>query len=139
MEKRWLNGRDFLESFKIALAQIFVDDDTDMDIHKMNITCEHLFKEALTIFYEGGEKFAEFVYQKEINFEDKSYLVRLSQGNIRFEIEEDKVLENENPAFDLIEKFNDQTSSYTKITHNIWTITSLYSSTHFWRKDLIYL
>lgn len=34
---RWISGYDFTESLKITLAQIFTDDDTDIDIHKIKI------------------------------------------------------------------------------------------------------
>ncbi len=120
-EKRWLNGRDLLESFKITLAQIFVDDDTDMDIHKINITCEHLFKESLKLFYEGGDKFEKCLFEKEFTFVEESFNVKLNHAEIRFEIDEDKSIEKENPAFELIDKFNEQTTPYTRKTHNAWT------------------
>ena len=36
-KKRWSSGYDLVESMKITFAQIFSDDDTDMDIHKIKI------------------------------------------------------------------------------------------------------
>lgn len=35
--KRWRKGKDFIESFKITLAQVFADDDTDIDQHKLKM------------------------------------------------------------------------------------------------------
>lgn len=58
-QKRWLNGNDFIESLKITLAQIFLDDDTDMDLHKMKIYCTNLFNEVINMFFNGGELFTE--------------------------------------------------------------------------------
>lgn len=54
---RWANGNDFIESFKITLAQIYLDDDTDMDIHKLKIVCNTLYNEALSMFSKGGDNF----------------------------------------------------------------------------------
>lgn len=34
---RWKNGTDFADSLKIALAQIFSDDDSDIDIYMIKI------------------------------------------------------------------------------------------------------
>jgi hypothetical protein len=38
-----MTGFDLIESLKIVLAQVYSDDDTDMDIHKLKIACEKLF------------------------------------------------------------------------------------------------
>ena len=59
-QERWSSGRDLLESMKITLAQVYSDDDTDLDIHKLKISCEHLFNLALEKFYDGGvQRFKE--------------------------------------------------------------------------------
>jgi hypothetical protein len=54
---RWESGHDLSESFKITLAQIYADDDTDIDLHKINIQCERLYHYALKMYFEGGENF----------------------------------------------------------------------------------
>ena len=52
--KRWLNGSDLLESLKVTLAQIYLDDDTDMDIHKIKVFCTNIFNSAIDMFLLGG-------------------------------------------------------------------------------------
>lgn len=41
------------------MAQIFLDDDTNMDYHKMKIYCPNLFNETLKMFFNGGELFSK--------------------------------------------------------------------------------
>ena len=56
-KKRWSSGYDLVESMKITFAQIFSDDDTDMDIHKIKIQCDQLTSGSLDLFFNGGDKF----------------------------------------------------------------------------------
>ena len=46
-----------MESLKITLAQVFADDDTDMDFHRLKIQCELKYIEIAKAFYEGGQTF----------------------------------------------------------------------------------
>ena len=36
---------------------MFIDDDTDIDIHKIKIQCERFSQDAHEMFYNGGDKF----------------------------------------------------------------------------------
>ena len=54
-EPRWISGYDFTESLKITLSQIFIDDDTDIDKHKIKIQCERISQDAQEMFYNGGD------------------------------------------------------------------------------------
>ena len=125
-ENRWSNGRDFLESSKIALAQIFVDDDTDMDLHKMNITCEHLFKECLKAFYTGDGFLKEvgLFYSKDFDFTDQTFNIRIKQEDIAFKLEISEEEKKEDvdfyPAYSLLTAFADKTCEYTRKIHNEW-------------------
>ena len=126
--KRWANGRDFLDSSKITLSQIFVDDDTDMDLHKMNISCEHLFKECLKYFYEGEGIFKTnlLVFESECHFKEKQYSIQIKHEDVKFELIEllDEKIETDKyyPAKELVEIFSCQTEEYSRNTHNEWLI-----------------
>jgi hypothetical protein len=50
-----MNGPDLVESLKIVLAQVFCDDDTDIDIHKFKVIGDQAFQLALEMFYNGKE------------------------------------------------------------------------------------
>ena len=125
-ENRWTNGRDFLESSKIALAQIFVDDDTDMDLHKMNITCEHLFKECLKAFYEGDGLFKEsgLTYKEKIVFNDQVFNITIKHEDIAFESESSEEENGDDvefyPAMKLLTTFGNNTCEYSRKIHNDW-------------------
>ena len=54
-----MNGSDLVESIKMVLVQVFTDDDTDIDVHRIKISCEHAFNQALEIFFNGGDRFEE--------------------------------------------------------------------------------
>ena len=41
--ERWKNGSEFLENMKITLAQVFADDDTDVDEHKMKLMLDKAY------------------------------------------------------------------------------------------------
>ena len=70
-----MNGSDLVESLKIVLAQVFSDDDTDIDVHKIKISCEHAFNQALDMFYNGGERFKENEITKNIEIDSIQYKI----------------------------------------------------------------
>jgi hypothetical protein len=41
-----MNGREFLESLKIILAQIFIDDYSNTDYLRIKIKCKNILKEC---------------------------------------------------------------------------------------------
>jgi len=129
-KKRWETGIDFLESFKITLAQVFMDDDTDMDLHKLNITCDSRFQEAIQMFYEGKDEFdgEKSVFRRTFDFEGQSFDVQISQKDfildrsqsegleeIHLEKKEDNYL-----VMEIIKIFIEQTIDYSQEIHNIW-------------------
>ncbi len=59
IHERWMNGSDLVESFKIVLAQLFIDDDTDIDIHKIKVIGDQAFQRALEMFYNGKGQYKE--------------------------------------------------------------------------------
>ena len=70
--KRWRKGKDFIESLKITLAQVFADDDTDIDQHKLKILSDKLYSQSIKKFYDGGEDFfigdkSNFSFDAKIN------------------------------------------------------------------------
>ena len=72
--KRWKNGKDFLESFKIVLAQILIEDDSNMDKHRIKLKCEKAFDEYLDNFFYNQEFYkklnSKFIFDNdEIKFE----------------------------------------------------------------------
>ncbi len=55
---RWNTGREFLESFKLTLAQVHTDDDTVMDVHRLKMAFARLDREAYTMMMHGGKQFS---------------------------------------------------------------------------------
>ena len=55
---RWIDGADFLESFKILFAQILIQDDRDMMIHKIKIFTKNMFRKHIEYFF-SNKKFYE--------------------------------------------------------------------------------
>ena len=107
--KRWSSGSDLVESLKITLAKIncnfwgeiiffhlFSDDDTDMDVHKIKISCEHLFGIALYLFYEGGEKYVgdDSLLRLPVTIGNDKYYLEVKQSDIK--LHRDLNPENEN-------------------------------------------
>jgi hypothetical protein len=66
--ERWSRGSDFMENFKITLAQVFADDDTDIDEHKVKIMCERAYRLCTSSFSLGtasslfGDKAIKFSF-----------------------------------------------------------------------------
>jgi len=128
-EKRWETGIDFLESFKITLAQVFMDDDTDMDLHKLNITCDSRFQDAIQLFYEGREEFEGegSIFIKDFAFGDQSFTVKINQKDFIFDRSShagfDEIHSEKDTNYiveDIIEAFAQQTTDYSQELHNIW-------------------
>ena len=61
---------------------MFSDDDTDIDVHKIKISCEHAFNQALEIFYNGGERFKETQILKEVEINSIKYRINTNQKDI---------------------------------------------------------
>ncbi|CAF3515339.1 unnamed protein product, partial [Rotaria sp. Silwood2] len=54
---RWMDGKIFLESFKLILAQVHTDDDTLMDIHRLRLAFARLERDVKKAHIEGGKLF----------------------------------------------------------------------------------
>ena len=123
--KRWSSGSDLVESLKITLAKIFSDDDTDMDVHKIKISCEHLFGIALDLFYEGGEKYVgdDSLLRLPVTIGNDKYYLEVKQSDIKLhrdlnDIDRDK--ETTNITKEIIDQFNIQSRLYELAVHNDW-------------------
>ena len=65
-QERWVSSNDLVESFKITLAQIFADDDSDLDEHRLKIKCEKFLYQVLDMFEKAEPPFpndaSDFVF-----------------------------------------------------------------------------
>ncbi|CDW89621.1 UNKNOWN [Stylonychia lemnae] len=131
-KKRWINGRDFVESLKIVLLQVLLDDDTSMDMHKTRINVENVYQTSIQLFQNGDDK----VFDKEaLDIE----LIKIGEINFNVEVNQKILVLNqtidikernqEYPKYSnqLQEEFEKNTTSYSIIKHNDWKVkTNVY-------------
>lgn len=118
-KKRWINGADFSETFKIILAQIIVQDNTDMMIHKINIFSENSIKKYMNYFFydkEFYENLKENFYfefnKKKIEFKHSELDFSCLRKNILLKNNEDSdkdlsVMSIENESVSNLKKNNE--------------------------------
>ena len=98
LKNRWMTGEDFLETLKIVLAQIYFDDNTELDYYKVVRICKSLSHEAKCMFLQGGKNFVkdQAVYTKTFDLQDKTHTVQLSHKNLIIQNEGNELKQTEN-------------------------------------------
>ena len=91
--KRWKNGTDFLESFKIVLAQILIEDDTNMDKHKIKLKCEKAFNEYLDYFFFNPNFYKKL--ESKFKFDNDDIKFEINHYDLDFSCIKDAINENE--------------------------------------------
>jgi hypothetical protein len=66
-KKRWKTTSDFVQVFKIMLAQVMTDDDTDIEEYRLKIQMENMLKNLLKLFLGSYEE--EVLYKEKFIFE----------------------------------------------------------------------
>lgn len=106
---------------------MYSDDDTDMDIHKVKITCEHLFNSALGMFFNGGDKFKgdQSVTKMKFLMKGKELDLTVLQSDITLNkdaSDEAELESSEKNAIteEIIDNFTYQIGKHSIENHNDW-------------------
>lgn len=98
VNKRWKTPIDFLSVFKIMLAQVMTDDDTDIDEYKLRIEIEKIKKECFKLFFGSNEE--SIIYPKSFKFsaifEGKNYDFEFKHEDLMILFFQDEIKENAN-------------------------------------------
>ncbi|CDW83834.1 UNKNOWN [Stylonychia lemnae] len=125
-DKRWVNGRDLTESLKIVLTQVFLDDDTDTDIHKMRLSCDKSYSQSIQLFFKFDRKIEVEgqIYEQEFTIDGKVHKLQIQQNQMQLQQTDGDTFEfdNDNPqlSVEFFKIFIDQTLEYSQRIHNDW-------------------
>ena len=110
---RWKNGKNFLSTFKIMLAQVMTNDDRDMDEYKLRMQVDKIYFACVKMLLGSDQEKSPYEYSKDFKFnislEDISVDLLLKHDNLNIwyssegELESTALLEEDNDKVTLDE------------------------------------
>ncbi|CDW80962.1 UNKNOWN [Stylonychia lemnae] len=88
LQNRWDNGKDLVDSLKVVLTQVFLNDGSNIDDRKFNLQCEDFRKSCQESFYSGGE----FLKVKDLkNLSTIKIQLEIEGKMINFEVDQSEI------------------------------------------------
>ncbi|CDW83961.1 UNKNOWN [Stylonychia lemnae] len=129
LQNRWDNGKDLVDSLKIVLSQVFLNDGSSIDDKKKDIQCENQQKQCEESFFKGGELIKDeeikidTILKKTVVIEGKSIDIEVDQKDIQLdEIDQDSE-NSQMPALSekVMDTFKKSAGEKNSKNHDDWT------------------
>lgn len=120
-KSRWTNGSDFLASLKICLAQIYADDDSDIDALKMKKLCSDTAAYCKEGFFNGGKLLSSLKFSLTVTLGEASFPFSVDQSSVSLVKKREEESKEPFGSYLLADEFSRQVKSYSLIEHDEWT------------------